>query len=555
MARIALVICLLLVCVGNGFARASHCGTSMLIQHSKELRANPSLGTSAKVSDAGTVCQAKDYYDSVYSKKTEHFQIFYTTSGPHKTTQEFIDTLATAAEYAWKFHTKSMGMLEPLGVSKTHHYQKSVESGLYPIEVIDIDNLRDSRYVIGGVCHGCFGVAVPERSNTGASELYIDNDFRYTPTLGIKRDTVNFSGKNCAYTRATEELINDRHGFSYVEKWNMAIRVTAIHELYHSVQLRYLNLYEQSTFWFEASASGIEEIAASDIDDYYSYLPNMFSIMGTPLDGMTEDYGAGIFFMYMYNYVDKGFDKFVWESFNKEPGQNFQYHLNKLGKKKKISIDSVFHDFSKKLAFAGTRSKFLDSTKWVVNDQYFWPDFNYIVHKENDNSFEPWANELAYEYHIGGMPELENYKGKASIVLFKNKNAEVLDIASLDYLQRTYAEESINPHVDSIGWIFSRFTSEEFIPLVDENSKDDKATKLHAYPTPWRSGNLCFSPLPEDGNFIEIRNRRGDLITRKTYNNRTFCIDETTVKSLMAPGIYKFRAGSSGKLKDFLIIY
>lgn len=551
MKRISLAILFMLICINTSFARINHCGTIQYFQHQKGLHVDPFLEGFKRTTVADNECTTDDYIDSVYTRKTNHFQIFYTLSGPHKTTEAYIDSLEVFAEYAWNFHTKKMDMQAPKGSKRTLHYLQDVSDGLYPIEVVDIDNLRDSYFYY----HGCLGITIPDDFDTGASILLLDNDFLIAPTSAKREiETVNFNGKQCSYIKATEEFENELYGYSYADQWDKALRVTVVHEMYHAVQLRYAEMNLSNLFWFEASASGMEEIAAPDIDDYYAYLPSMFNLMGASLDGMREQYGAGIFFLYLYNYVDKGFDKFIWEDFNKHPDLNFREHLNKLGKKKNISIDSVFHDFSKKLAFAGSKTNFLDSTKWIASDQYFWPDFNYFPHKATEYSFEPSTNEFAYEFHMGGTPTLDNYRGKASIILFKGKNVKVLDLSSLDYFYDIYAKESTNPQVDSIGWIFSRFTSNAFIPQVDDNNKGEKIV-LHAYPIPWRSGNLCFTPLPESENFIEIRNRRGDLVTRKNYSDRTLCLDEASVKNLMSPGVYRFRAGSTGKTKDFLIIY
>jgi len=558
MRKLLFVTLALLSCAVVSFARNGRCGTDMLIQHNRALQADPNLSARTVISDAGT-CTPEDYYDTVYSRTTDHFQVFYTLNGPHKTTEEFIDSLEVYAEFAYKFHTKNMGMLAPLGQTKTLHYQQNVEDGLYPIEVIDIDNMRDSRILIGGVCHGCYGITIPHSTQTGASELLIDNDFRYTPYGGVpKRDSVNFNDKVCKYTVATEELTNELHDYSYATQWDKALRVTAIHELYHAVQVRYLDLYKYSNFWFEASATGMEEIAAPDIDDYYSYLPGMFQMMGTPLNiaDLVENsyqytnvtYGTGIFLMYLYNHVDKKADKYFWESFSKKPGEAFSNHFISFAKSKNINPDSTFHDFATRLAFSGNKTSFLDTAQWITEDQYFWPELKY-EQNEADDTFNPALGKMAYAYVMNGKPDMNEYKGNVSVVLFKGNSAKVSYMPSVYDAETMYAEASADPAIDSLGWVFSRFDSDVLYPL------DTKTIPMHAYPMPWREGNLCFTPLPENKNFVEIRNRRGDLVTREKYSGRTLCLDETTVRNLMVPGVYRFRAGSSGKTKDFLIIY
>jgi hypothetical protein len=98
-------------------------------------------------------------------------------------------------------------------------------------------------------------------------------------------------------------------------------------------------------------------------------------------------------------------------------------------------------------------------------------------------------------------------------------------------------------------WIFSRFGKSESIPITNNTAAP------HAFPVPWREGSLCFAPLPRDKKFIEIRNRRGDLVSQEKYDGTSFCLQEDQVKSMMAPGIYRFRVGNKGKTTSFMVIY
>ena len=162
------------------------------------------------------------------------------------------------------------------------------------------------------------------------------------------------------------------------------------------------------------------------------------------------------------------------------------------------------------------------------------------------DGFRPDSTIFAYNYYVGGFPNLENYAGKASVLLFKDGHArlrKVSDMSTLDSLRT----ESFS--ADSLLWIFSRY--EDPAPI----SGKTETKPLRAYPTPWRHGNLCFAPLPLDKEFIEVRNRRGDLIFREKYSSETLCLDEGFIRAKMVPGVYRYRAGSSGKTKDFIIIY
>lgn len=521
------------------------CGTTRLLNHlrghSTQIKKNEPLARATS-----TACTDNDLYDSVYTRTTPHFEIFYTLMGPHQTTIAFVDTLAGALEYAWDFHVQKNGMRPPLGETTTFQYQKKVTSGLYPVEVIDIDLLRNTGYLIGGACHGCFGITIPASSGE-ASLLLIDNDFRYTPEYNPLKDTLSVNGKNCSYNIASEELRNSAYGYSYADRWEEGIRVTTAHELYHAIQFRYLDMNRYWTFWFEASASGVEEIVRPDINDYISYLSSMSNLVGTPLDSMYEDYGAGILFIYLYNHVNKKADRYIWESFSQRPAKPFHYHLDDFAQKNGLSADSLFHDFTVRLSVAGKNSSLTDSSFWINGDQSRWPEFRHTPTSQLYRS--PHLQPLSYQFYAGGKPDLSDYNGKASVATVTGNQYSIQYLASINSVDSAYIAIQNNPNIDSVLWILSRFDTEEKLPHLVTDST------LRAFPTPWRNGTLCFTPLPYDKEFIEIRNRRGNLVSKEKYSGNTLCIEEVRVKKLMAPGVYRFRVGNSGKTRNFIIVY
>ena len=129
-----------------------------------------------------------------------------------------------------------------------------------------------------------------------------------------------------------------------------------------------------------------------------------------------------------------------------------------------------------------------------------------------------------------------NKDGKASIYKIENNN-------TLNSMAPVLSSS------DSSVWIFSRFGESESIPIVHND------TPPHAYPVPWKEGPLCFAPLPLGKKFIEIRTRRGDLISQEKYEGTSFCLQENQVKSMMAPGLYRFRVGNKGRTTSFIVIY
>ena len=529
-------------------AFAGHsCGTAQILDYlnSKHKTVKQMLeSTKAYARTTSSGCTAKDYYDSVYSRTTKHFEIFYTLNGPHKTTVDYIDSLEKALEYAWNFHEKS-GMLPPKGNSETHHYEMKVQSGLYPIEVIDIFHLQNYKAFMFSPCTTCFGLTLP--FGDGLSEMLIDNDFKHIPESNAIIDTVKFNDKVCTYTRTSEEFANEAYNYSYAKNFMPALRVTAAHEMYHAIQFRYSSKMPQYNFWFEASASGVEELAVPDVDDYFAYLPGMASTVGFPYKDLDKPYGAGIFFLYLHNHVNHETNKLIWENFAKAPTKNFQYQLNQVAKKQGLSADSLFHDFAIRLSFTGDRSSLVDSTFWITSDQPRWPQFN--VTSESQTFTPADIQSTAYYYYSNGAPEMSKFIGRASAIAIKPNAYSIRFLPSTNSIDSARTEFLRESSVDSLLWVFSRFSEEDVVPTFFKDST------LRAYPTPWRHGALCFTPLPLSKDYIEIRNRRGNLVQKIKYNSYTHCLDENEVKSLMVPGVYRFRVGNSGKLKDFIVVY
>lgn len=101
---IATLLFIAMVLCTSAYSR-SVCGTELMIKN----RHGQSLAKPSVQSTSISLCNSEDLYDSVYTRTTDHFQIFYTLSGPHKTTAAFVDYLASYVEEARKFHTEKWG--------------------------------------------------------------------------------------------------------------------------------------------------------------------------------------------------------------------------------------------------------------------------------------------------------------------------------------------------------------------------------------------------------------------------------------------------------------
>lgn len=526
------------------YAYEDECGTMKAFENYIKRKNQPLYALAKSSEKKETKCTPEVYYDSVYSIETAHIQVFYTMTGPHATTKAFAKATATSMEEAWDFYINKHKMREPKGPSVSLHFLQEVKNGLYPIEIVDLEQIRGHK--IGDYFKN-FGVTEP-LDDFGFSQIFMENDFYYGSSKNENKDTIFVDGDTCLYAKSTIELRNIVHNFAYTDEWAKGIRLTSFHEFYHAVQLRYLDL-STPTFWFEASAAGFEEITNPDIDDYISYIPKFFERTGQPLSDSFRNYGASTLLIYLYNNVSKDIDKSIWENFSKNPNNSFEDQLIASIKPLKLDADSIFLDYSVRLSFSGKRSKDLPKKSWIHNDQSEWPSAKIIV----SDSIKPNIESLAFmfynipqNYAPPYVVDFTNFTGKASVAIYKDGKASIYKIENNNTLNSMAPVLSSS---DSSVWIFSRFGESESIPIVHND------TPPHAYPVPWKEGPLCFAPLPLGKKFIEIRTRRGDLISQEKYEGTSFCLQENQVKSMMAPGLYRFRVGNKGRTTSFIVMY
>lgn len=534
---------LLLAIASFAHAYEGSCGTMQLFEDLIKERKHSGISPSYKVSISNKTgkCSTQDYYDSVYTIETSHFQVMYVLTGPHATTKAFADSTAAILEEAWNFYINKLKMRTPKGPRTSYHFQQKIKDDLYPVEIIDINQ----SLISGNKCAENFGITYPFDDN-GTSFILMENDFYSTCPNKNNQDTIFVHGDTCVYTTPTNPLRNKTYDFLYSEEWVKGLRVTIFHEFYHAIQLSYISYLINESFWFEASAAGFEEITNPDIDDYFRYLPSFFERAGKPLSETFQNYGASTLFLYLYHKISNKLDKSIWESYSKNPSKNFEYQLETALKELKLDADSVFHDYAVRLSFSGQRSSALNKKDWINDDQSQWTSAKFNV----DNSTKPNIESLAFEFYHNNKgfsePDLTDFIGKATVITYHDGKVSIHKIQNnktLDSLAVILASS------DSSTWIFSRLGQSESIPITNNTAAP------HAFPVPWRHGPLCFAPLPHDKKFIEIRNRRGDLVSQEKYEGTTYCLQEDKVKSMMAPGVYRFRVGNKGKTTNFIVIY
>lgn len=526
---------ILLLALSTGVFARGGCGTAMIQTE------RPRVQTSAYVS-ASKLCDASLLYDTVLTRTTSHFAIFYTDSGIHAATEAFIDSLATALEAAYALHTRTHKTLAPIGASTTPHFEMAVPGSLYPVEVLDIFHLRNTNSLFGGYCTGCFGGTIADSETSGASVIVIDNDFKY-PSGNDDLKTLETEGGSCNYYAASASIQNGYYGYSYAETFGPGVRVTAYHELYHAVQFRYHD-FDNSNYWFEASASGQEDIGAPDVNDYLALLSSFTNMTWSSFSGISNEYSLAAVFLAMYETFGATFDTELWEAFKASEDLEFDAAFAQVVEAKGLDADSVFQAFAERLFFAGKRSELRGGLDSVYADHELWPSVGvYSSEKALEEKF-PY---IAYRRTLS-FPEV-SVPGRFSYLVKNSGDSTYSKIAvstEADY-RANYAKLET---ADSVVLVFTRLR--ETAAAADTQT----TTKFYAYPNPWRgTGPLCFTNIPSGKAVIEIRNSKGNLAHAERYDSETHCLDEATLKTKLAPGLYFYRAGRHGKMKKLILTH
>jgi len=520
----------------------SPCGFSRLHDHLHNALAARTVATTS------TTCAAGDLYDNVQVFTTAHFRIYYTLSGPHaalgatptQTKPPFIDSLAATLEKAWTLHTTTLGMRAPKPMLRTTHYRRSDFPTLYPVEVIELTLLRDTDQIMGGPCEGCYGLTYPgDPSDAEATELLIDNDFVYASSSD---PTVQSIQGNCTYTLPETPLISNN--VDYSQAWNKAIRVTAFHELYHATQLRYLDFREHESFWFEASAVGVEEMGAPEVNDYWQYLDAVFRQPGTPVTANRSllPYGQATLYLFLHTALGPLFDASLWQGFNNNPSEEFPAQLAQVAQSLEMDAETLFHAYAISLFFSGHRERLHPGTP-ISADQAQWPSWS--VHSTLAGDVASGAFDYIRQAPgTGALPQ--NAESRASLLLWDKDSlpARVYPLENQQQLALALADPS-----DSSLLVLSR--------LQGPTSTDSTSSvSAQAWPNPWNGTDpVCFGPLPTNSRGVEIRTADGLLLTRLARSGATTCWQGLIDDHRIAPGVLHWRVLPHGKTQVLLVIF
>jgi len=494
MPRVILFVLVLFFSQSFGLENV-RCGTSRFAENLK----NPKKKMLAK-----TGCVPENLYETIDIKKTQNFIIYYTKSGPHAIrTNEYIDSIASYLEQAYKLHKNTLGMKNIFGAQQTYHYRQSVPAGFYPIEVIDTGLLRG--YDEDGEFALTFGLTFPPNDRFfQKTEIIIENDFAY--------------GADCS-GNVSKRHFRGSQGVDYYEEWSLILRATVFHELYHAFQSTYYDWTRYSTFWMEASATGVEEISTPNIDDYINYLyesSSSFNNLGKSMEsrgGDSFEYSWATLYLFLYSQIGSRFDSAIWNYFsNPEYSRDsFGMQLARLTDSLNKNSEDLFHEYARQIFYSGTRAK-SSPYKLFWGDMPNWP--NWRLNTRVPSTLQPGTFDF-----IGTEDELNT----ASVA------------------RKSYIKDGNN-----VVWVLSRLLEKEYV------TPEDLAKGTVAYPNPWDPRNsktpaIHFKNLPKDSKGIEIRSANGALIAR---------VDSLwEPKKIPAPGILYYRDLPYGKNKVLIVQY
>ena len=209
---------------------------------------------------------APDFLDMTY--ETNHFRIHYTTneSSSHKVDNlDYVIQMGEVFEQVWMFFIDTLEFNSPI-------FDDGEEPFLYNVYIENLPSFY-------------FGITYTSNNSSNLNQC----------SSFIKMRN-NYDGSQFS---AHTELEN--------------IKVTAVHEFFHSIQFSY-NCFER--LWImEASAVWSEDQLYNGVNDHYRYLNSWFQNIHLPIDHESNHmYGSFIFFQYLdEHFGDTETIKKIWD--------------------------------------------------------------------------------------------------------------------------------------------------------------------------------------------------------------------------------------------------
>jgi len=342
----------------------------------------------------------------------------------------FVIKMAEYFELAWEEYVDSLGMKVAMTEYPSRFYDIPVTTGKYQVDVVDISEAENYH------TQEVYALTYPPGLGEG---IVMENDFLYN--FNFSSSFPDYRPITSVYNRGPEPQLID-----YSIDWQKGLKVTAVHEFYHSVQYAYTPDFVDFDyhFWYEASATGMEEHLATEVNDYLQYLPDIIdkhrtSSLTRDCGSCLEIYGNGIFFTYLTYTLGNGFDKGIWE--NLEAKMNLENAMESVFAESNGSMAELYPGFVGPIVFA--RSESPNPFELYSSDIHRWPALSRLeLDHENLESVSlklPPLTYAAYDIKIGNSTrkkKVEFTKGESVNIAAVYKG--VLNSRVMDSLQNGY---------------------------------------------------------------------------------------------------------------------
>jgi hypothetical protein len=256
----------------------------------------------------------------------------------------YITAMGEILEKARGYYVDTLKMRAPRETAALSiYYRAGVRPGKYPVDVADIGT-ADATFRGQEI----YALTYP----TGMGGMLMENDFLFNaavaPDGSVDGDSIS--------SRYQGRLIHN-----YAREWDLGLKVTCYHELYHSVQFAYTPNEDSFHLWYETSAVGMEERKAPEVDDYLQYLPAYVRDLAERgmhafPDGGLSRYGNGIFHVFLTRELGEDFDVALWNRLAQN-GNDIVAGLEHLYASHGTTSQEIYARYGAQLAFAGTDAR------------------------------------------------------------------------------------------------------------------------------------------------------------------------------------------------------
>jgi hypothetical protein len=459
------------------------------------------------------------------SSLQEAYDVMDQNTFPHP---QYILKNAEYFEKAWDHYIDTLNMRVPSLTTDSRFFKRTAVPGKYPVEIGHIAALEPSlsNYEIYGIAYS---------PGIGGGGILMDNDFRW----GLPpRDLIT------RYTGVVPNIVNN-----YYIDWDKALQVTAAHEFYHAVQYAYTPVINSFHYWYELSATGMEERLAPDVNDYLQYLPALFETHSTySLNNLSassiQTYGRGIFHQFLTQEIGKDFDVEVWD--NLSTGQSIDSALENMLSNNNRNIRDIYAKYTQPLPFTQPTSSLLPG---YSPDHSLWPRITPIFLQGNMTQFS--LPPLTYEaIDLSSAPS-------ARVLVFDPTESEGVTLTVV------YAD-SVHTHILSRNESFLVPLSSQPSTLILSNGSWGQSANIilslsnvEAYPNPVLSNTprIQFSEFVLDtmssfSGDLHILNEQGTIVHSTTLSEQQNTWDLRDDTSNRVPsGVYYYTVtGQSAKV-------